>query len=45
MGNFDRLGSFIALNCHSDGQGSLSNDALTKAILFQLGKLGSGESF
>ena len=43
VGHSDRLGSSVALHGHSDGQRSLSNDALAKAILFQLGKLGSGK--
>ncbi len=44
LGHVDCLGSTLALHRHPDGQRSLSNDALTKAILFQLGKLGSGKS-
>jgi hypothetical protein len=44
LANPNRLGPASFFNFNSDGKGSLSDDALTKAILFQLGKLGSGKT-
>jgi hypothetical protein len=44
LANSNRLGSASIFNFDSDGKGGLSDDALTKAILFQLGKLGSGNT-
>ena len=43
LAHVDGLGLAPPLHLHPDGQGGLPDDALTKAVLLQLGKLGPGK--